>query len=211
MREQILTPKRRVYLAWFLLHCLLIITISAREIFWVIAHRLTILPTSFSSTARKVESIASTTLAQDLALSNPVRRALFAYLHAAGIERGYGYFAPNVPGSYKLLFELHYPDGTVGYELPEVRSTAAELRLASLLDEIGRTRYDALREYLVKTLAGPVWREHPEAKRIRAIVGLRNFPDIQEFRRGARESYEFLYAYDFSLGRDPPQFKSSLK
>jgi len=208
MRERILTPEGRVYLAWFLLHCLLIITISAREIFWLIAHRLTILPTSFSSTSRKLESIASATLAQDLASSNPVRRALLAYLHVAGIERGYGYFAPNVPGSYKLVFELHYPDGTVEYELPEVRSTAAELRLASLLDEIGRTRNDALREYLVKTLAGPVWREHSQAKTIRAIFGLRNFPDIHEFQRGARESYEFLYAYDFSLVRDPLQPKT---
>ena len=97
MRERVLTPKRRVYLAWFLLHCLLIITISAREIFWLIAHRLTILPTSFSSTSRILESIASTTLAQNLASSNPVRRALLAYLHVTGIERGYGYFAPNVP------------------------------------------------------------------------------------------------------------------
>jgi len=211
VRAKSFHAKRRVYLAWFLLHCLLIITISSREIFWLIAHRLTILPPSFTSTAQKLESIASATLAQDLASSNPVRRALLAYLHVSGIERGYGYFAPNVPGSYKLVFELHYPDGTVGYELPEVRSTAAELRLASLLDEIGRTRHDPLREYLVKTLAGPVWREHPEVKRIRAIVGLCNFPDIHEFHRGARETYEFLYAYDFSLGKDSPQTKSSLK
>jgi len=200
--------KRRVYLAWFLLHGLLIITISSREIFWLIAHRLTILPTSLSSTARKFESIASAALAQNLASSNPVRRALLTYLHLAGIERGYGYFAPNVPGNYKLVFELHYPDETVEYELPAVGSTAAELRLAGLLDEIGRARNDALREYLVKTLAGPVWREHPEAKKIRAIVGLRNFPDIHEFQRGARESYEFLYAYDFSRGKDPPQPKT---
>src|SRR2546430_3734848 len=200
MRERVLTPKRRVYLAWFLLHGLLIITISSREIFWLIAHRLTILPTSLSSTARKFESIASAALAQNLASSNPVRRALLTYLHLAGIERGYGYFAPNVPGNYKLVFELHYPDETVEYELPAVGSTAAELRLAGLLDEIGRARNDALREYLVKTLAGPVWREHPEVKTIRAIFGLRTFPDIQEFQRGARESYEFLYAYDFSRG-----------
>src|SRR5437868_7634491 len=164
MRERILTPERRVYLAWFFLHCLLIITISAREIFWLIAHRLTILPTSFSSTSRKLESIASATLAQDLASSNPVRRALLAYLHVAGIERGYGYFAPNVPGSYKLVFELHYPDGTVEYELPSVSGAAAGLRIAGLLDKIGRTPYDPLREHLVKTLALSIWREHPEVK-----------------------------------------------
>jgi hypothetical protein len=178
-------------LAWFLLHCLLIITISAREIFWLIAHRLTILPTSFSSTAQKLESIASAALAQDLASSNPVRRALLAYLHVTGIERPW-LFCPQCARKLQTSFELHYPDGTVNTSCQEVRSTAAELRLASLLDEIGALRYDALREYLVKTLAGPVWREHPEAKRIRAIVGLRNFPDIHEFQRGARESYEFL-------------------
>ena len=208
MRAESSHAKTRVYLAWFLLHGLLILTISSREIFWLIAHRLTILPTPLSSTARKLESIASATLAQNLASSNPVRRALLTYLHLAGIERGYGYFAPNVPGNYKLVFELHYPDETVEYELPAVGSTAAELRLAGLLDEIGRARNDALREYLVKTLAGPVWREHPEAKTIRAIFGLRTFPDIQEFQRGARESYEFLYAYDFSRGKDPPQPKT---
>ena len=59
------------------------------------------------------------------AASNPVRQALATYLHIAGIETGYGYFAPNVPGSYKLVFELHYPDGRVEYELPSVSSAAA--------------------------------------------------------------------------------------
>src|SRR5947207_13894359 len=195
-------------MAWFLLHFSLIAAISCRETLLLVAHNLTILSSSFSSIAQNVDSVASTVLGQNLASSNPVRRTLLTYLHVTGIERGYGYFAPNVPGSYKLIFELHYPDGTVEYELPEVRSTAAELRLASLLDEIGRTRNDALREYLVKTLAGPVWREHSQAKTIRAIFGLRNFPDIHEFQRGARESYEFLYAYDFSLVRDPLQPKT---
>ena len=45
----------------------------------------------------------------------------------AGIETGYGYFAPNVPGGYRLVFELHYPDGRVEYELPSVSSAAAGL------------------------------------------------------------------------------------
>ncbi|PYI43842.1 MAG: hypothetical protein DMC57_03470, partial [Verrucomicrobia bacterium] len=85
-------------------------------------------------------------LGQNLASSNPVRRTLLTYLHVTGIERGYGYFAPNVPGSYKLIFELHYPDGTVEYAIPEVGSAAGELRLTGLLDEIGRTRHDKLRE-----------------------------------------------------------------
>ncbi len=87
-------------------------------------------------------------------------------LQLAGIEAGYGYFAPNVPGSYRLVFELHYPNGRVGYELPSVSSAAAGLRIAGLLDNIGRTPYDALREILVKMLAQSVWREHPDVAKM---------------------------------------------
>ena len=138
-------------------------------------------------------------LGQHLAASNPVRQALATYLHIAGIETGYGYFAPNVPSSYKLVFELHYHDGRVEYELPRVSSAAAGLRIAGLLDKIGRTRYHALREHLVKMLAQSIWREHPEVETIRAVFGSLTLPSVGEFERGKRESYEFLYAYDFSL------------
>jgi hypothetical protein len=126
-------------------------------------------------------------------------------LHIAGIERGDGYFAPNVPAAYKLIFELHYPDGRVEYRLPLVHSAAAGLRLTGLLDEIARTRYDPLREYLVKMLARPVWREHPEASTINAVFGSINLPSVNEFEHGARESYQFLYAYDFSVRDEPAE------
>jgi hypothetical protein len=119
------------------------------------------------------------------------------------IETGYGYFAPNVPGGYRLVFELHYPDGRVEYELPGVNSAAAGLRIASLLDEIGRTRYDPLREYMVKALAASVWREYPGVKTVRAVFGSLNLPSPAEFERGKRESYDFLYAYDFSRTEEP--------
>jgi len=142
-------------------------------------------------------------LGQRLAASNTVRQASATYLHITGIETGYGYFAPNVPGSYKLVFELHYPDGRVDYELPRVNRAAAGLRLAGLLDQIGRTKYDALREILVKMLAQSLWREHPDVKTIRAVFGSIRLPSVSEFEHGRRESYEFLYAYDFSL-RDGP-------
>jgi hypothetical protein len=194
--------RKRVYLAWFLLHFLIVIAVSCRDTLWLVAHRLTVLPRTFDRYADKAETLASTVSAQNLRSPNPIRRALLTYLHIAGIDRGYGYFAPNVPTSYKLVFELHYPDGRVEYELPEVNSTSAELRLAGLLDEIGRTRYNALREYLVKMLARSTWREHPDVKAIRAILGSRNLPSIDEFEHGTRESYEFLYAYDFSLEKE---------
>ena len=142
-----------------------------------------------------------------MAASNPVREALATYLHVAGIETGYGYFAPNVPGSYKLVFELHYPDGRVEYELPSVSSAAAGLRIAGLVDNVGRTRYDALREILVKTLAQSIWREHRDVKSVRAIFGSVTLPSVPDFEQGKRESYQFLYAYDFILQNEPARRK----
>ena len=195
--------QQRVYLAWFVLHFLLIITISCRDIVWLIAHKLTILPAPFRAAAEKLEPIAASVLGDKLSTSNPLRRALLTYLHIAGIDRGYGYFAPNVPAGYKLVFELHYPDGRVQYELPGVNSGAAGLRVATLLDEIGRNRYDPLREYIIKTLAASVWREHPGVKTVRAVFGSLNLPSPAEFEHGKRESYDFLCAYDFSLSEQP--------
>jgi hypothetical protein len=145
----------------------------------------------------------SATLGQQLRTPNPFRQVLATYLHIAGIEGGYSYFAPNVPGSYKLVFELHYPDGRIEYELPRVNSSAGGLRVAGLLDKIGRTPYDDLRELLVKMLAQSVWREHPEVKTIRAVFGSIKLPSLSEFERGRKQSYEFLYAYDFSLREKP--------
>jgi len=71
--------------------------------------------------------------------------------------------------------------------------------MAGLLDNIGRTPYDELREILVKTLAQSIWRKHPELQSVRAILGSLTLPSVREFEQGKRESYEFLYAYDFSL------------
>jgi hypothetical protein len=191
--------QKYVYVAWFGLHFLLIFSFSCRETLRLVAQGPTIFPASFKSFSHEAETAVSTALGQHLAASNPIRQAIVTYLHLAGIEAGYGYFAPNVPGSYKLVFELLYPDGRVEYELPSVSSAAAGLRLASLLDKIGRTPYDALREHLVKTLAASIWREHPEVKTIRAIFGSIRLPSVHEFEEGKRESYQFLYAYDFSL------------
>lgn len=167
----------------------------------------TIFPASFKSFSHKAETAVSVALGQHLTASNPIRQAFATYLHLAGIETGYGYFAPNVPGSYRLVFELHYTDGRVKYELPSVSSAAAGLRIAGLLDTIGRTPYDLLREHLVKTLARSVWREHPEVQTVRAVFGSIRLPTVNQFEHGQRESYEFLYAYDFSLENEPPEPK----
>jgi len=184
-------------------HLLLIISFSCRDTLRVVGEGPTILPISLKDFSQKAEAALSAALGQKLLPSNPVREALNTYLNIAGIETGYGYFAPNVPGGYRLVFELHYPDGRVEYGLPSVKSEAAGLRIAGLLENIGRTPFDSMREILVKTLAQSVWREHPDVESVRAIVGSITLPTTSEFERGKRESYQFLYAYDFSLENEP--------
>ena len=202
MRQQL------VCVACFFLHFLIVVTISCRETLWLVAHGFTTLPASLKADSATAEGVAAAALAQNLPSSNIARRALLTYLHAAGIERGYGYFAPNVPPNYKLVLELHHADGRIEYEIPRLNTPAADLRMASFLDEIGRTHHAALREYLVKILVRSVWREHYDVKTIRAIFGFRNLPTIDEFERGVPESYQFLYAYDFSLWGESPESKA---
>jgi hypothetical protein len=195
--------QKHVYAVWFAVHFLLIVSFSSRDTLQLAAQGPTILPSWSKKFSQRAEGILSVALGQDLAASNWVCEVLATYAHVAGIETGYGYFAPNVPDSYKLVFELHYPDGRVEYELPSVSSAAAGLRIAALLDNVGRTRYDTLREILVKTLAQSIWRRHPDVKSVRAIFGSVSLPSVHGFEHGKRESYEFLYAYDFSLQNEP--------
>jgi hypothetical protein len=115
----------------------------------------------------------------------------------------YGFFAPNVPNSSKLVFELHYDDGRVDYELPRLNEAAAGLRFITLLEYIEQTDYDLLRQVMLKLLARSVWQEHPDATRIRAVLGHVKQPSPAEAAQGKGESYEFSYAYDFSFRPEP--------
>ena len=125
-----------------------------------------------------------------------MRQIVSAYLNTTGIEAGYSYFAPNVPDSYKIVFELHYPDGHTEFELPQVSGRATGLRLATLLDVIAETEYEPLRAMMVKMLAYAVWQEHSEAVKARAAFGYVDLPTPAEFQQGKKESYHLLFAYD---------------
>ena len=191
--------RRRLYLGWLLLHAFLVLIVSIQQTFWVMAEGYTSLPKFLEKYWWKVEAVSTEALGQTLSLSNPLRQSVSAYINATGIEGGYGFFAPSVPDSYKLVLELHYPDGRVEYELPRVSDTAAGVRVATLLDQLGRTGYDQMREIMIKMLAYSVWQDHPDATVVRAVFGFVALPSIDEAKQGKTESYHFLYAYDFSF------------
>jgi hypothetical protein len=199
--------RRRLYLAAFFFHFALIFTISCRATLSILARGHTDLPSSLDKFWREGEVIATAALGGALAVSNPVRQTLTAYVHSAGIEGGYAFFAPRVPNSAKLVFELHFNDGRIEYELPHVRADAVGLRLSELLDTIRATDYEPLRELLLKMLAYSIWQEHPDVTSIRAVLGYIDVPSPAEFNSGKRESYNLICAYDFGFSTSADQSK----
>jgi hypothetical protein len=189
--------RKRLWIACFCAHFLIILAVCCRDTFSFVGRGYTVLPTSVAAYAQKAEWVFSSALGEHLGHAHPFRHLIAVYTHCAGIEASYGFFAPNVPDNYKLVFEIHYPDGRVDYDLPHASNAGAGLRLATLIENIGETRYDPLREVMVKMVAYSVWRDHPEATMIRAVLGFVILPTLDEYRRGKREQYEFLYAYDF--------------
>jgi hypothetical protein len=199
---------KRIYAACAGVHFLLLTAVSFRGIFALVAESQTILPSTLDKYARSGEVVLASVLGKDLAASNPVRRGMVTYLHAAGSQSGYTFFAPNVPGYYKLILELYYSDGRVEYDSPHVSGQAAALRLAGLLDRVADPSYEPLREVVVKMLAFSIWREHPDVKKIRAIFGSVTPPSISDFEHGKKESFQPLFSYDFSLRNEENQSTS---
>ncbi|MGC1324083.1 MAG: hypothetical protein WA849_18035 [Candidatus Udaeobacter sp.] len=190
---------KRIYATWFGIHFCLITAVCFAGLFSLIAEGATILPSALDTYARKAELLATWLLGKQAAASNPVRRCLATYLHAAGIQSGYTFFAPNIPGYHKLTLELYYQDGRVEYESPHVRGRASALRIDSLLNRLADARYEPLREVVLKMLALSVWRERPDVRKIRATFGSVNPPSINDFEHGKGESFQPMFSYDFSL------------
>ena len=190
---------KRVRVVWFGIHFFLITAVCLAGLFSLIAEGATILPSALEPYARKAEVAAAWLLGKQAGASSPARQGIATYLHAAGIQAGYTFFAPNVPGYHRLTLELFYDDGRVEYESPRLRSKAAGLRLDSLLDRLAEERYEPIREVLVKMLAFSVWRQHPDVKTIRAVFGSVTPPGMTEFEYGKAETFEPMFSFDFSL------------
>ena len=186
-------------LAFFVVHFVFILLVACHDSFSIFSTSSTVFTKTLDPFWVKAEALADIPLGHDLSSTNPLRQLLWAYLNTAGIEAGYSYFAPNVPDNYKIVFELHYPDGRTEFELPEVSGRSAGLRLTTLLDVVAETEYEPLRAMMVKMMAYAVWQEHPDAVKVRAVVGDVDLPTPAEFKRGQKPSYRFLFGYDFDF------------
>jgi hypothetical protein len=181
------------------IHLTLIVVVCLRDTFGIFSEAPTIFPSALNSSWRNAGESLSIMLGEELGLKNPARNAVAVYLHAAGIEAGYGFFAPNVPSNYKLVFEVRYPDNHVEYELPEIGDAATAFRLESLLDRIADLTYEEMRQVMLQMLTRPVWQKHPDATAIRVVMGYTIWPSPKQFQAGQRETFDPVLAYDFDL------------
>jgi hypothetical protein len=196
---------KRIYAAWFVVHFFLITAVCFAGLFSLIAQGSTMLPSTLDRYALRAELIAAFFLGKQAVAHSPVRRGIATYLHAAGIQAGYTFFAPNIPGYHKLSFELYYEDGRLEYASPHVSGRAAALRLDSLLDRLADQRYEPIREVVIKMLALSVWRQRADVKKIRATFGAVSPPGIIDFEHGRGESFQPMFSYDFSLREEEKQ------
>jgi len=186
--------------AFFALHLSFILLVCVRDTFITLESE-TFFSRSLDRYWRAGAAITSIPLGKALSVGNPIRQGITAYLQGAGIDAGYGYFAPSVPDNYKVVFELRYPDGRTEYELPRVGTAATGLRLTSLLRTIAGETYEPLRAMFVKMLTYSIWQDHQDATSIRAVVGYVHLPTPDEFEHGQKESYHALFAYDFDFSK----------
>lgn len=184
------------------LHLLLAGTIAFRDMVATLGSEFSQLPATDRPWLAWIARLSSEASGRDFARSNPVRQFLTAYADCTGIEAGYSYFAPVVPGNSRLAFELHYPDGRVEYDVPVVSGASAGDRVSTLLDHVRFVQYFRLREALLQSLVNSIHREHPDAVWIRAVLGTAELTTPAEYRAGKRTSYQLLFAYDFRYRSD---------
>jgi hypothetical protein len=181
-------------IGWLFLHLLLVALVCMHETAWLVGKQLTILA-GVSSLSWK-----GTLAGANLSANNVFRQVVNTYTNIAGIEVGYGYFAPNISATHALVFELSYPDGHLEYEPPLVGSYEGELRLTSLIEQIGRTESDPWRNELIQRLAGSTWQRHPTAVSIRGFFGSVTPPTLGAYKSGKNERvFTCQYVYDFTL------------
>lgn len=189
---------RFLCVTFVILHGFFVLAVATREALWLVARGHTALPSAVEQFCGSAESLVNVSLGGSLSSRNPAAHLIRGYLHGAGIEAGYSYFAPNLSGGYSLFFEIDLPGGRIEYDSFRGDNRESELRLATLLDQVGNARSAAVRDTIIELLARRVWQHYPDALRVKAVLAGTNLPTPAEFKEGQRQTYEFLYAREFS-------------
>jgi hypothetical protein len=182
-------------------HFAAVLWVSSAQIFTVVGQGHTLLSFALTNDA---QTSSTSSPSQNHELLQSVRRFTRTYLHLAGIEAGYGLFAPNVPDGYRLKFEVRDGSGIIQNGVISPQRGETDLRLASGLDVLGRTVPSEIREILVKLVAESLFAAQPEAKEITLAIEEVATPTVAEFQAGKERSYTPVYSYDYGRGEAVP-------
>jgi hypothetical protein len=147
---------------------------------------------------KKLGAVSEASLGSRFARSDPVRQSLMTYLAAAGADGGYGYFAPGIPDTYALTFELRYSDGHTETQIAQSANTALGLRIGSLLEQVGGISSPKLSEHMLKNFATVLSRQHSALKSGRVSLWRVPSPTIEEYTQGKRPKPALISTYDFN-------------
>jgi hypothetical protein len=160
------------------------------NVYWFILHEPTILHPNKPLTAlpaRAVVQRGRSALLQRLARS---------YLHLAGAQAAYDFYAPDVPDCYRLKFDIHYADGSVDHQMLRAQSKAGALRIATFSANVAMDDYLPLRKVLLKMAASSIWRRHSQVEYICATLERGSLPAVND-RKLPTISFAPLESYDF--------------
>lgn len=180
-------------------HLALLVGVSARDTLRLIDRGATI----FSPSSAKTSDDSKLSAAGDGVKRRALQIIVRTYRHVAGIEAGFGFFAPNVPHGFRLRIAITGEDGELARGVLEPHRGETDLRTATLLDTMGRTAPGVIRETMFRLLATSLFEEHPEATALQFAVDVVKVPGAEELRRGAARSYIEAYSYDFRRGDLP--------
>jgi hypothetical protein len=169
----------------------------------VIVVSKTVAPTSTVKALKELGAVSEASFGSRFARSGPIRETLMTYLVAAGADGGYGYFAPAVPDSCALTFQLRYSDGRTETQITHSANTPLGLRIGSLLEQIGGISSPKLSEHMLKNFATVLLRQHPKLNNGRISLWRVPSPTIEEHTRGERPKPALLCTHDFDRVATP--------
>ncbi|WP_431292167.1 hypothetical protein [Pedobacter sp. P26] len=121
------------------------------------------------------------------------------YLAYTGTETGYGFFAPNVPTSYKLVFEYTLKNKQKITMIPQINSHELGLRLCNYYETIGKTDVELLRNSLIRFMMQEQMKGLENVVSAKAIFGLVLTPSLRNYTQSKNTVYQFMYAYEYHI------------
>lgn len=130
-------------------------------------------------------------------LPTRIPQVLVPYAHLAGIDTGYGLFAPNVPSSVSVAFELTDVTGHTTASLPLLNTREGQDRFNVNFNTF--KNFEELRPLLAYGWAVRMLELHPNHNKINVVIGTHILPSMEAYHQGKRSEFIEAVRYEFEL------------